>query len=597
MPLEVLADDIVLADGGTAAAKEPSALTLVWRMVAPDKWLLAAAVVATVSSSLVSLLIPPSVGGLLASLKAGASFSTLWGGVAKLAGVVVFQASLSAGYIALLSSFSQRLVQRLRTALFDALMAKDMGAYDATRGGEFSALLSADVEAVRAAVKHCVSIGVRAVVVLVGGCVSLALISPQMTGILFCALPVSVWAGSIFARHLRGISGAAAARTASSLALADEYMANIRTVRAFGAEAAALELFASDTREATGLAASLGRRIGIFHGFTSLGLYGMVLGVISYGAGLVANGSLAPEAIVTFMLQASRMQSAFASLSILSGQAVKGIDAASRIDAVLSATPAIPLAAPHLAQPDIVGNVSFQHVSFRYPSRPQRKVLRDVSFDVPRGSVVALVGPSGSGKTTLAWLLMRLYDPEAGQVVVDGVPLTHLDPATLRSSMAIVSQEPDLFAGSIAFNIAFGRPDASRAEIAAAARVAAAADFIEAFPDGYDTLVGERGVQLSGGQKQRIAIARALLRDPAILILDEATSALDAEAEAAVQGALEILMRDRTTIVIAHRLSTIKNADNIVVIADGELVAQGSHTELLADPDSLYAALVAAQLH
>ena len=576
--------------------KEVSSWTLLWHLVAPDKWLVATAVVTTIGSSLVSLFIPPAVASLLGAVRSG---SSVLSHALSLAGIVATQAVLSASYIALLASLSHGLVARLRSDIFGALLGADMGVFDSVRGGAFSALLSADVEAVRSCVKHLISVGVKSVVVLVGGFVSLALLSPHMTLILGTALPVSVYGGSLFASHLRSLSARASRKGADSLALAAEYLANIRTVRAFVGEAAALSRFRAATEEATGLSASLGHQIGVFHGVTVAGLYSLVVGVMLYGASLVATGAMDPDSIVTFMLQASRMQSAFASLSILSGQIVKGGDAAARIAAVTSKAPQIPLKDPHprAELPGVMeGSISFANVSFTYPSRPHSRVLESLSLDIPAGSVVALVGPSGSGKSTLTSLLLRMYDPDAGCVTVDGIDLRELDPEALRTRMAIVSQEPDLFAGTIGYNIGLGKPGASLEEIRAAARVAAADEFISAFPSGYDTLVGERGVQLSGGQKQRLAIARAVLRDPDILIMDEAYSALDLESEAAVQRAMDQLISNtKTVIVIAHRLSTVVNADVIAVVVGGRVVEQGTHHQLLEESGSVYSGLWASQ--
>ncbi|KAJ2758796.1 hypothetical protein IWQ56_005908, partial [Coemansia nantahalensis] len=371
--------------------------------------------------------------------------------------------------------------------------------------------------------------------------------------------------------------------------LAAEAIANMRTVRALNAEDAELALYCEARAEQAASANRFGLHMGAFRGLTNTAIGTMVLVVLYNGGRLVSRGDMSPGDLMAFMIATQSAQKALDALGSLMGQTVRARSAIARVLDITGLRPAVPRTGG--AQPAAVqGHVRFMDVDFSYPSRPDAPVLRRFNLDVPAGQVVALVGPSGMGKSTVAALLERFYDPSAGEIWLDGLPLTHLDVSWQRRQIGYIPQDPALFSTSIRENLRLARPAATDAEIEDSCRLAGAHGFVSAFPDGYATIVGERGALLSGGQKQRLSIARAILRDPRILILDEATSSLDAESERLVQAALDRLMHGRTVLVIAHRLSTVRNADRIVVMGavPGHIVEHGSHDELMARRGAYY---------
>jgi ATP-binding cassette subfamily B protein len=395
-----------------------------------------------------------------------------------------------------------------------------------------------------------------------------------------------------FGRRVRKLSKQSQDALARASEVAVEALGGMRTVRSFSAEPKEI------SRYRAAIAASLElafRRIGLqagFFGIAFFAAFGAGSLVFWYGARLVAAGDLTAGSLFTFLINTMQVATALAALAELWTDVQRASGAAERVFELIHRQPAIKPGGVTL--PKVAGEVRFEKVTFAYPSRPDVTVLRDFDFTLSSGEIVAIVGPSGAGKSTIASMLYRLYDPRAGRLLLDGHAYDTLDPEWLRRQVGVVAQEPLLFSTSIADNIRYGRPDATDAEVEAAARTANAHTFISGFPEGYQTLVGERGIQLSGGQKQRVAIARAVLKDPRILILDEATSALDAESEHLVREALERLMRGRTTLVIAHRLSTVKDADRVVVLDGGRVVQTGPHTSLVSE-EGLYRRLVEKQ--
>ncbi|MCA9526605.1 MAG: ATP-binding cassette domain-containing protein, partial [Myxococcales bacterium] len=367
---------------------------------------------------------------------------------------------------------------------------------------------------------------------------------------------------------------------ARATVVAEETLAGIRTVRAFAREEEEARRYGAEVEAAYGLARRRARFNAFFGGIAGFAGYGAISGVLWYGGLMLVEGALSLGTLMAFLLYTFTLAFAIAALGELWQDFMRAIGASERVFELLQQAPTVQGGTARLA--DVRGEVRFEGVGFRYPSRPDHAVLQGLSLHLEPGRVLALVGRSGGGKSTVSALISRFYDPAEGRITLDGVPLTDLEPRWLREQVGVVAQEPLLFATSIADNIRYGRPGATDAEVEAAARAANAHDFVVALPAGYGTEVGERGVQLSGGQRQRIAIARAVLKDPRVLVLDEATSALDAESEHLVQEALTRLMRGRTTLVIAHRLSTVQAADRIVVLDQGQVVEAGSHAELLA---------------
>ncbi|TRZ12654.1 hypothetical protein HGM15179_014466 [Zosterops borbonicus] len=514
----------------------------------------------------------------------------------RLLAVYCLQGLLTFGYIALLARVGEQVAGNMRKALFSALLRQEVAFFDATRTGQLVARLTSDVQEFKSSFKLVISQGLRSGTQTAGCFVSLYLLSPKLTGLLLVTLPVLVSAGAFIGAFLRSLSRQAQEQVAKATVVADEALGNVRTVRAFAMEEQQAGLFRAEVDRAGRLSEQLGLGIAAFQGLSNLALNGIVLGTIFVGGSLMAGDELSPGDLMSFLVASQTVQRSLANISILMGQVVRGLSAGARVFELLRLEPLVPLQGGiSIPAHSLRGHISFNHVSFSYPTRPGYRVLEDFSLTLPPCQTVAIVGPSGGGKSTVAALLERFYEPTAGTITLDGHDIASLDPSWLRGQViGFISQEPVLFGTTIMENIRFGKPGASDAEVFEAARLANADGFIRTFPEGYNTIVGERGTALSGGQKQRIAIARALLKDPAVLILDEATSALDARAERAVQEALDRAAAGRTVLLIAHRLSTIQAAHLIAVLAQGRVAEAGTHEQLLRQ-GGLYAELIRRQ--
>jgi ATP-binding cassette subfamily B protein len=407
-------------------------------------------------------------------------------------------------------------------------------------------------------------------------------------------VPPVVLGAAIYGLKVRKLSRDGQDALARAGEAAMEALSGIRTVRAFAAEELEMQRYAGRVAAAFDLTRKRIRASASFMATTAFAAFGAAVLVLWYGGRLVVGGTMTLGGLTAFLVYTLLVASSLGGLSDLWAELMKAAGAAERVFELLDRTPAMPLSGG-VEPPFVHGALELQGVRFSYPARKEAPVLKGIDLSVRPGEVIALVGPSGAGKSTIAALLMRLYDPDEGRILLDGRDLRELSPSWLRRQTGVVAQEPLLFASSIADNIRYGRQGASDEEVEAAARAANAHDFIAAFPDGYRTLVGERGVQLSGGQKQRVAIARAVLKDPRLLVLDEATSALDAESEHLVKAALDRLMKGRTTLIIAHRLSTVMNADRVLVMEGGAIVQSGRHAALVAQ-DGLYRRLVERQV-
>jgi ABC-type multidrug transport system fused ATPase/permease subunit len=375
----------------------------------------------------------------------------------------------------------------------------------------------------------------------------------------------------------------------------EETLQGISNVKAFANEWYEIARYKGKIQEIVTIAIKGGKYRGYFASFIIFCLFGAIVAVVWYGVTLSIHGEMSVGQLISFVLYSTFVGASFGGIAELYAQIQKAIGATERVFELLDETPEKIKATHSKITEKIQGNVTFKHVSFHYPSRPEIEVLKDVSFSASYGQKIAIVGPSGAGKSTISSLLLRFYDIDKGSIYIDEKSIYEYDLEQLRGNMSIVPQDVILFGGSIRENIAYGKPDATEAEIFAAAQQANALDFVTGFPEGFDTLVGERGIKLSGGQRQRIAIARALLKNPSILILDEATSSLDSESEKQVQEALENLMKGRTSIIIAHRLSTIRSADAILVLNDGVIAEQGTHQELIAIDHGIYKNLSSLQ--
>lgn len=512
-----------------------------------------------------------------------------------LLGIVLVLAAATAVRFYSVSWLGERVIADMRRDVQGNLLRLSPRFFEENRPGEIASRLTADTAIIEQVVGTTVSVALRNLVMGVGGVIYLFTLAPKLAGMLLLGLPVVFLPVILLGRRLSKLSRASQDRIADLGAQVSEVLGAMKVVQAFGQERREGARFGAAVDAAF---ATARRRVAFRAGFTALiiGLmFGAIVLVMWQGAIDVQAGRLSGGSIAAFVFTGGIVAGAFGALSEVSGDLLRGSGAAGRLAELLREAPEIraPATAKVLPTP-ARGALSFEAVEFRYPTRPDLPALHDFSLDVRPGETVALVGPSGAGKSTVLQLALRFYDPQAGQVRLDGVDLRDVDPADIRARAAIVPQETVIFAASARDNLAYGRPDASDDDLWAAAEAANAATFLRALPDGLDTFLGEGGARLSGGQRQRIAIARAVLRDAPLLLLDEATSALDAESERAVQIALERLMADRTTLVIAHRLATVRAADRLVVMDGGRIVEQGSHGELVAR-GGLYARLARLQ--
>ena len=493
------------------------------------------------------------------------------------------------------SLLGERVVADIRLAVQENLLRLSPGFFEANSPKEISSRMTADTAQIEHVVGTTVSVALRNAILVVGGVAYLVYLAPALTAMLVIAVPLVIVPIAIFGRRVRNVSRESQDRVADVGAMVSEVLGAMKIVQGFNQERRELDRFAASVESTFETAR---KRIVLRASMTAVviaALFGSITLLIWRGATQVAEGALSSGTIAAFVITGVLVAGAFGSLTEVYGDLLRGAGSADRLNELLREKPEIaPPARPQALPQPPRGSLSFQNVTFSYPTRPGDKAIRNFTLTVEPGETVAIVGPSGAGKSTIFQLAERFYDPQAGTVRMDGVPLTQADPAAIRSRMALVPQEGTLFAASARDNLRYGAWDADEDAIWEAARAANAEQFLRALPDGLDTFLGESGARLSGGQRQRVAIARAVLRDAPILLLDEATSALDAESERLVQQALERLMENRTTMVIAHRLATVRAADRIVVMDEGAIVEEGDHSALTGN-GGLYARLASLQ--
>lgn len=489
----------------------------------------------------------------------------------------------------------QNITARMRSSVFGSILKQEAAYFDKTKTGELVNRLSADTQLVSQALTQQISDGLRATLMTTAGISMMFFMSPQLAVVsLGVVPPVAAWA-VLMGRKVKKTSKEVQDALANATHVAEEKISNIRTVRAFAKELTEAKRYDGEMNhvlEKSRIEALIQAK---FFGLTGLSGNVIILTVLYYGGSLVTTDVITVGNLTSFILYAAYVGIGFGGVSSFYAETMKALGASTRLWEITDRIPAIPFQSGKIPDKTLTGNIQFSHVDFSYPTRPDFPVLKDLNLSVPDGHVMAVVGGSGSGKSTIASLLLRLYDPDRGQITVDGHNIRDIDPSWLRDHIGTVTQEPILFSTSIRDNIAYGAADpesVTLAEMEHAAKEANAHDFIMGFPEGYDTLVGERGIMLSGGQKQRVAIARAILKNPQILLLDEATSALDTASEYQVKEALDRVMKGRCVITIAHRISTIKNADAIAVLHGGRVVEQGTFEELLKLDSGYFRALI-----
>ena len=555
-----------------------------------------AALVALIVASLATLVVPIAVRRMIDFGFTADSVSMINSYFSLMIAVVAVLALASASRVYLVTTLGERIVADLRRDVFSHLTSLSPAFFDSASSGELVSRLTADTTQIKAAVVVSISTALRNLMLFAGASVMMVVSSPRLSGTVIAVIPLIVLPLVAFGRKVRTLSRGAQDTLAEASSYASELIGAVRTLQAFTNERLATGRFDLEVERAYGAARNSTRARSFLTAIVIFLIFSSIVAVLWVGSQDVLSGQITAGRLSQFLLYAALAAGALSELSQVWGDVSAASGASERLFEILRLKPAIAApASPRALPTPSRGDVNFNNVRFAYPTRPATDVVDGISFAVKAGEKIAIVGPSGAGKSTLFHLLLRFYDPKNGVISLDGVSICDADPRDVRSRIALVPQEPVIFATNARENIRFGRPEAGDAEVESAAILAHATEFIRRLPNGFETELGERGVTLSGGQRQRIAIARAILRDAPLLLLDEATSSLDAESETLVQTALAELMRHRTTLVIAHRLATVLSCDRILVIEQGRIVEQGTHAALVAK-NGLYARLARLQL-
>ncbi|SOD95784.1 ABC transporter ATP-binding protein [Spirosoma fluviale] len=533
--------------------------------------------------------------GQITSVIQGKSAFTLNQVTLFFVGVLVAQAIFSFFRIYFFSQVSERAMADVRRAAYSKIITLPIPFFEQRRVGELTSRISADISQLQDVLTLTVAELFRQVGTLTIGTAIIFYVSWKLTLFMLATFPVIIVAAMVFGRFIRKLSKQAQDLLAQANIIVEETLQSVNVVKAFTNEKLEINRYGTALERVVNTALRAARFRGVFVSFVIFALFGGIIGVVWYGGSLVMSNEMPFADLLTFIVYTTFIGGSVAGMGDLYAQLQKTIGASERILEILEEPSEVDAAEETPLFVPVLGHVQFNDVRFSYPSRPDVAVLKGITLNVAAGRKIALVGQSGAGKSTIVQLLMRYYQVSGGQITVDGRDLSGFNVTELRKNIAVVPQEVMLFGGTILENIQYGKPGASETEVREAARKANALQFIDSFPEGLQTIVGERGVKLSGGQRQRIAIARAILKDPAILILDEATSSLDAESERLVQEALDILMQNRTTIIIAHRLATIRKVDMIYVMREGQIAEAGTHDELATQEDGIYANLVKLQ--
>ena len=575
-------------------SRELGALRALLPFLAPYRGLMIAAILALVLTAMISLTLPLAVRRVI---------DTFGSGEAELLDQYFVAALIIAGLLAvgtglryaLVTRFGERVVADIRKAVFDRVISMSPAFYENLMTGEVLSRITTDTTLILSVIGSSMSIALRNMLIVIGGLVLMLFTSAKLTAMVLLIVPAVIVPILVLGRRLRVLSRENQDWIAASSGNASESLGAVQTVQAFTNEAASQAQFGQMTEASFDAAQRRIKTRALMTIIVIFLVFAGVVGVLWMGARDVRADQMSAGALVQFVIYAVMVAGGVAALSEIWGELQRAAGATERLVELLRTQDTVQDPEIDIALPTpVAGRIAFENVHFTYPARPDVQALDGINLSIDPGETVAFVGPSGAGKTTIIQLILRFYDPASGRITLDDVDLRDVSRAVFRQSVALVPQDPVIFAASARENIRFGRPDATDAEITAAAEAAAAHGFITALPDGYDSYLGERGVMLSGGQKQRIAIARAILRDAPVLLLDEATSALDAESERAVQSAVDRLSADRTTLIVAHRLATVKKADRIVVLEAGQIVDMGTHDELVTK-GGLYARLARLQ--